>query len=1080
MKLPKFRSAWLAGMLLLVAFALVVSQAGAAGTSVTAVFELDGNATDSPPGSPDDWQNVFNGDANALATSFVGVSAEPNDVDKTYFTGGGSKDVNQISRWLHSPGDVSPDKDQITDAYAAAYQAANGDLIISFGADRFAAEGDASVGFWFFKNAVAPLMDGSGKFTGEHANGDTLILSDFTNGGKISNIRTYEWQNGKLVLKGQSTLDCRDATSSSSVPQCATVNNQEIESPWPYQPKSGTTNALPIGTFFEGGVNLTDLHGGDPGCFSTFMAETRSSTSVSAQLKDFALGNFNTCDARISIEADDTNAVGTPHTFSVLVEKNAGQGFVPASGVTVNASLAIGSVGSITGGTCQSGTTDAAGNCTVTVNSAVTGEVIVHAEASVNVGPSPIAVQTGAGEYDEDGVKTYVDADISITPATDTNAVGKEHPMTITLRRDLGDGQGMQAFAGETVSAAVTSGTCSFVGASSGTTDANGQLVVTINSSSTQTCVVEATYTGKILAAFAGTQVTRTTDPDAEKVYVDARIKINPATDTNAVGNEHAMTITLERDLGDGNGWRAFAGQTVTAEIKSGSCEFVGANTGTTDANGQLVVKINSSTPQTCVVEADYSGEIVSGKADTQVSLSTDPDAEKVYVDARITITPASATNEVNDPHTMIILLERNLGDGQGWNAFAGEAVEADVTSGSCSFVEDPADATPKATSGATDANGKLNVTINSVDTGLCVVEATYNGQIVSGKVSTQATRTTDPDAKKVYVDAQIDLSPLTDTNGITEKHTVVAKVQQDDGLATDGDGANGFGPAPNGTLVQFSLKNNSADAVFVGGVNSCETAGGNGECSIQIVTGKAGSVDIHATTTSAFKVGGVSLIRATGTGGNNSADANKVYVDGSLTWLKHDNKGNLLGGATFRVCRTHDYNSNSDPAGYVDIEPDQCVSVLDNTGQVDYAGPDQDAVGGKFKMIDLILGRYTVKETEAPNGYALDPDTETVDLSTSSPDGSIATPFVNPQLFKMIVLTCNTTTEKLVVSEVKMDLNGDGDTVDAGETLDTVAVAPDAITDASLCGLDGANYDNLEEGTYKPVVTLPKSGSPS
>lgn len=156
MKLPKFRSAWLAGMLVLVALVLVVSQAGAAGTSVTTAFELDGNATDNPLGPPDDWQNVFNKSTDALATSFVEADVEPNNVDKTYFTGGGYKDVNDITRWQHSPGDVSPDKDQITDAYAAAYQAANGDMIINFGADRFAAEGDASVGFWFLKGCSCP------------------------------------------------------------------------------------------------------------------------------------------------------------------------------------------------------------------------------------------------------------------------------------------------------------------------------------------------------------------------------------------------------------------------------------------------------------------------------------------------------------------------------------------------------------------------------------------------------------------------------------------------------------------------------------------------------------------------------------------------------------------------------------------------------------------------------------------------------------------------------------------------------------------------------------------------------------
>ena len=94
------------------------------------------------------------------------------------------------------------------------------------------------------------------------------------------------------------------------------------------------------------------------------------------------------------------------------------------------------------------------------------------------------------------------------------------------------------------------------------------------------------------------------------------------------------------------------------------------------------------------------------------------------------------------------------------------------------------------------------------------------------------------------------------------------------------GNGVTGFGPAPDGTLVTFSLANNTAGAAFVGGVNTCTTSGGDLLGADQHQHGGFG-VDIHATTT--FSVGGVSLTRATGTGGLNSADANKVYVDAQI-----------------------------------------------------------------------------------------------------------------------------------------------------------------------------------------------------
>ena len=37
------------------------------------------------------------------------------------------------------------------------------------------------------------------------------------------------------------------------------------------------------------------MFGGDAPCFGTFLAETRTSAETDAQLKDFALGDFNTC-----------------------------------------------------------------------------------------------------------------------------------------------------------------------------------------------------------------------------------------------------------------------------------------------------------------------------------------------------------------------------------------------------------------------------------------------------------------------------------------------------------------------------------------------------------------------------------------------------------------------------------------------------------------------------------------------------------------------------------------------------------------------------------------------------------------
>src|SRR5262249_60312277 len=108
----------------------------------------------------------------------------------------------------------------------------------------------------------------------------------------------------------------------------------------------------------------------------------------------------------------------------------------------------------------------------------------------------------------------------------------------------------------------------------------------------------------------------------------------------------------------------------------------------------------------------------------------------------------------------------------------------------------------------------------------------------------------------KRFVDASIAVTPLNAVNKVGDPHTFTATVQQDDGFdaGAPGDSASGFGPAPVGTTVTFSLLNNTAGALFVGGVNTC-TTNAAGTCSVQINGTAAGSVNVHATTTVA--VGG-------------------------------------------------------------------------------------------------------------------------------------------------------------------------------------------------------------------------------
>ena len=201
----------IAALLLVVGSALAVHDDG--------VFQLDGNAFASDPGTPprtgDDWDEIDDGpldpdgDDSAVVSTFI-TDPLSQTTDEIY-TGGSTKDDLDTTGWRHTTGSV-PDKDNIEHAFAAMYNnCADGadagsdpDQCLFFGLDRFARNGDAQVGFWFFKNDMTPQANGT--FGSAHAVGDILVLSNFTNGGVVGTIQVFKWvgtggdTNGTLDL----------------------------------------------------------------------------------------------------------------------------------------------------------------------------------------------------------------------------------------------------------------------------------------------------------------------------------------------------------------------------------------------------------------------------------------------------------------------------------------------------------------------------------------------------------------------------------------------------------------------------------------------------------------------------------------------------------------------------------------------------------------------------------------------------------------------------------------------------------------------------------------------------------------
>src|SRR5262245_12363159 len=309
--------------------------------SLLSTFELDGNAQTGVLGAPNgsqttshDWDQVFdpvtNGPNGAFGTVFV---TDPvNSGNDNIFTSG-SSDTGGVHTWTWTTS-MPPDKGDIENAYGAVYVdtsvgPTNGHIMLYTGLDRFANNGSNTEGFWFFQSPVTANADGT--FSGHHTNGDILLVADFSSA--VATITAFEWQGddntGMLV--------------SVSPPAGSTgfVNTAEIPVAWPFVDKTNHTSPQ-AGEFLEVGIDLTALFGVNTPSFTSFLAESRASTSSSAELKDFVLGEIEpNTDLAITKTDGVTSVVAGSSTTYTIVVTNKGPNQALAQQVTDNTPVGV-------------------------------------------------------------------------------------------------------------------------------------------------------------------------------------------------------------------------------------------------------------------------------------------------------------------------------------------------------------------------------------------------------------------------------------------------------------------------------------------------------------------------------------------------------------------------------------------------------------------------------------------------------------------------------------------------------------------------------------------------------------------
>src|SRR5262249_29348065 len=281
------------------------------------------------------------------------------------------------SNWVCADANNVTNKGDIQNAYAVAYtDPGTGDQKLYFGLERNSNSGDANVAFWFLQDANADCSTDTGTkpWTGNHQDGDILIVSAFTVGGSVSTINAYRWNGGANGSLGTTPVasggDCR-APAPAGDNACATANTQSITTPW-LTNNNGKTNGLGhtllTSEFFEGGISLTQT-GLAGHCFNTFVGDTRSSQSLTATLFDYARGSLGGCTSTTETTPSPSGTVTIPTSGTLSVHDSA---TVTVTGIdTFTGTLKFficGPSAAASTATCDSGGTQIGSTQTITQN----------------------------------------------------------------------------------------------------------------------------------------------------------------------------------------------------------------------------------------------------------------------------------------------------------------------------------------------------------------------------------------------------------------------------------------------------------------------------------------------------------------------------------------------------------------------------------------------------------------------------------------------------------------------------------------------------------------------------------------
>ena len=346
-------------------------------------------------------------------------------------------------------------------------------------------------------------------------------------------------------------------------------------------------------------------------------------------------------------------------------------------------------------------TTDASGNAVISLTSLVAGQVNITATVGGNniTNGSPAVVTFVAGPVSASASKLSVVADNAIADGTSTNSI----------QAHITDANG-NPIANQSVVFTIASGTGSFVGSATVTTDINGNAVISLTSTVVGQVGITATVGGNNIATGSPATVTfisGTPDPNS------------PATVLTVVANnaaaDGASTNSVKAHIADING-NPVANQTVVFSIASGTGNIVGSGTVTTNASGDAVITLTSTVVGQVGITATVAGNNIPNGSPAVVTFVTGPvsaSASKLSVVTNNAVADGTSTNSV-----------QALVTDAGGNPIANQSVVFAIASGNGTFVG--------STTVTTNASGIATISLTSTVAGQVGITASVGGNNIT------------------------------------------------------------------------------------------------------------------------------------------------------------------------------------------------------------------------------------------------------------------------------------------------------------------------------------------------------------